>query len=450
MCVIIHKPANKDFDEKDLRTAFENNPDGFGFMYYDETLNKIIAKKSINITEDQIVKIVNRFKDRDVCYHYRYKTHGLINNAQCHPFKVLDKQKHGVDMYFMHNGTINTVTPNKDESDTQAFNRQILKPLLSKKPSLIKSPAFQTMLLHMIGKGSKLCFMFGKGEVIKINAEAGAERHGCWVSNEYSFRDGHRLPKTGGTVGNFYNGYSYPSAATNRNNVVSVDPTKEVKFFDSPLKVGDKVWIFSKDKPDFFTEGVVEDIRSSQFEARLTNDFKVTTRVSFWLVDGQSYGMHSNMYFAVPAVEYDKDTPSETVKNKKAKIVVDPVSQNNSNGGITTTVIKGGNTPVEKKDQSKTSCSTPFQESTEDNPENILDFDGIDRYGGAWIPPVTLTDYGGFSFEDIYEMDVQERYDFFNENQDVCFNMWQDLVENIVIQDEEFYDEIAFHSEAVH
>lgn len=149
--------------------------------------------------------------DYDTLYHFRVKTRGAITRKQAHPFQVLQKETHGMDMFFAHNGTITGVKEKDDtESDTMAFNRTILKPLLKKFPNLIKEDAFHELVMKFISSGSKLVFMYGKGETLILNVNAGAERHGCWVSNEYSFR-----PKTTATTA--HSNYTAPNTANSTN-----------------------------------------------------------------------------------------------------------------------------------------------------------------------------------------------------------------------------------------
>ena len=63
------------------------------------------------------------------------------------------------------------------------------------------------------------------------------------------------------------------------------------------------------------------------------------------------------------------------------------------------------------------------------------------------MPHVGQALYDGFTLVDVYDMDEQERFEFFKENEEIAFNMWQDLIENITIQDEEFYDEIDYYED---
>jgi len=468
MCVIVYRPANAGFEEKDIRLAYENNEDGFGYMYYHSELNKIIAKKTTEHTPDKIVEIFDKLKKHTTVFHYRYKTVGAVENKQCHPFKILNRRKHGVDMYFMHNGTIqNTKQRLKGESDTQAFNRTVLRPILSKMPSLIKTEAFQHLIKEYMGAGSKLVFMYGKGQVVTINAEAGFkyldgktskitddtkfEKGSCWVSNEYSFRGGYRTNKTTTT----YNGYpqnrTYGGGGVNNaykpaaNRASGATPqgkkTKEKKieeeqrdFLGSTIKTGDKVWIYSSKNVDWYGVGTVEEFNVtcaiiSLKEPNTEKDIKINV----WLEDGQSYGQGSNAdYYAIPGWEIDDESMSTTVGQKKAEV-----------GGVSHSNVVPITTKGEKKDTSP--ASTPAKSDTKELTEPVTHkektVDAKYRWGGAFLEDTEECDYDGFTIKQFYNLNAQERFEWFNEDTQSAFNMLQDLAENIVIQEEEEYED---------
>jgi len=349
MCVIIHKPAGVGFEEDDIRCAETNNSDGFGYMYYDPERDKIIASKSTKTDIEDIIKIFERLKDYEACFHFRFKTKGEIIDSQCHPFKVLDKKKHGVDMYFMHNGTITNAGITGNESDTQAFNRNYLKPILSKKPSLLNTKAMQELIADFISRGSKLCFMYGKGRVVKINESAGAERNGCWVSNEYSFRTGYRSSKNtqattrtygNNTTGNgYYNGGGNTGYATgNRGNANSsatsqggVNTSKKEEesnntgnekkeFLGQEVSVGDSLWIWDHNSDSYTGDGEITELSHNCAVVKFKDEKGKEIEASFWYDDGTSFASGQGRYYAVPAYEYENERTSKTVSEKKEEL----------------------------------------------------------------------------------------------------------------------------------
>lgn len=189
MCVIIVKPKNESLPEKDIRTAYENNPHGFGYVYYDKETKRLKHDKGISFSVDAVLALMAEQEHLDVIYHLRWATQGDTTDALCHPFEVTTKDKDGMDMVFMHNGVIHKHKKTKDESesDTSRFCEDMLIPLLGKKPSLMRLPSMQILLKEYIGCNSKLAFMFGRGEIGLVNEEKFTKRNGCLISNTEAF-----------------------------------------------------------------------------------------------------------------------------------------------------------------------------------------------------------------------------------------------------------------------
>ena len=215
MCVIIDKPEGLGFDEDDLLSAIHVNPEGFGWMYAKE--GAVTFGKGLKFTPEGISKFINTdLKDTRALFHFRYNTVGETTQEMCHPFKVLDKRVNGTDMFLMHNGTIYNCKPGIKESkarqelsDTKIFATEILRPLLVKYGvDALDDPFIHQALEEYIGDTSKVVLLNGDGAVYSLNKGKGAERNGCWVSNEYSFNRSHRDPPKayGGNYGAMYNG----------------------------------------------------------------------------------------------------------------------------------------------------------------------------------------------------------------------------------------------------
>ncbi len=437
MCVIIHKPAGVGFKEEDIRCAFDNNPDGFGFMYYHPERDKLIARKMVGLGEDDIIKIFENLKPFDAVIHYRFRTVGAVVDAQCHPFKILDKKKHGVDMYFMHNGTVNNTSMRlKGESDTQCFNRTVLKPILAKTPSLVRTPAFQHIIQDYIGTHSKLCFMYGKGKVIKINESAGSERNGCWVSNNYSFQDGYRTNKAASTTRNAYGGTGGAVNGFNRTKTTVTTPTtkgtdgKTAIFLGSEVTVGEDAWVYSQTDEAFWAEGKIVELKTTCAVIEFENEHKKIVKVEVWLTDGHSWGTFNTdkKYYAIPACEYDKDTLVLTVAEKK---------QQQGTGEKPSNVVALD----EKKDENTSKNSPTKAKATTKDLFTPVSFgeDTVDaefRYGET-VDAID-DDYGGVTIQEFYIMPAQDRFNWYNENLEQSFNMLQDLAENIVMQDTDY------------
>lgn len=182
MCVIIHKPKTAEFPERNLRACWDKNPDGWGIMFADE--GRVHTFKDMDNS-----KFLDHFKalsNFDLGIHFRIKTHGLKNEANLHPFKVLDFEKDGVDLFMMHNGVLRDYEEvDREMSDTWHFANFVLYPLLKENPDLLQKDTFKKWMGSAIS-GSKLLFLDGKGKFTTVNQSQGTEAFGCWLSNSHS------------------------------------------------------------------------------------------------------------------------------------------------------------------------------------------------------------------------------------------------------------------------
>jgi len=287
MCVIIQKPAGIDFPEEDIRLAHENNPHGFGYVYYNPKEDRLICKKSVGLKIETIIAVFKELVPYEAIFHFRWATKGAQTNKQCHPFRVLNKEYHGTDMFFVHNGTISNVeTKDKEESDTQAFNRVILKPILKKFPEIIEEPAFHTLIQDFVSSSSKLCFMYGKGQVWILNSDAGKERHGCWISNPSAFVKGSRNSTT--------TTYTYPYHSRNTQN-----QSDTAVLLDQIVKVGTEVVVTSPYDTEYVSEGKVTRIGFTSVGVEFVSLDGHKETMSFDANDGVSY-MENGLYYVFP------------------------------------------------------------------------------------------------------------------------------------------------------
>jgi len=193
MCLIAYKPAGIEFPSRLLLSTFARNRDGFGIMLSNED-DTIYLNKVQPTSSSEIEKMLPAFKDRNAAFHWRMKTHGHIDLENVHPYQILSKDEHGLDMYMMHNGVLSCVNEvDSSKSDTWHFIEAFLRPLLAKDPDLVYDEKFQNILGDMIGTNNKFLIMRGDTkEPIIINRTSGtsAEKYGgCWLSNTYAFTD---------------------------------------------------------------------------------------------------------------------------------------------------------------------------------------------------------------------------------------------------------------------
>lgn len=184
MCVIINVPANIVIPKYILKNCYDNNPHGWGIMFPKD--GKLETIKDVS-GYDKFLEAYDAIPDTvPKAVHFRIKTHGLIDQENCHPFRILDKQAdHAMDLGLMHNGVISTALYDDKKSDTWNFSFHVLQPILEQNQHLLDNSGFRQMLEDVAG-GSRLLFMNENGDTLTINEELGHKAHGAWFSNSHS------------------------------------------------------------------------------------------------------------------------------------------------------------------------------------------------------------------------------------------------------------------------
>jgi hypothetical protein len=184
MCQIIYKPAGAELDLQVLRSAKMGNKDGVGIMFATQDGRVSVHKDLMDI--NSVLALWDEFKHEDLAIHFRFSTGGRIDKENCHPFRILSKERDGRDLWMMHNGVLHEVNSTINFCDTYIFVRDYLGPILRKNPDLFDRDDFKELLEDTVGSYNKLLFMDGNGKVTIINKDSGSEKDGVWVSNKYS------------------------------------------------------------------------------------------------------------------------------------------------------------------------------------------------------------------------------------------------------------------------
>lgn len=140
MCIIMYAPSKKTIKAEKIRTAFKNNPDGAGIMWYDKN-GDVHYRKGFTKVE----KLINFFNGLGSNFpraiHCRIATSGKISEKTCHPFPIVDNfeemgKDKGDPIYgcLMHNGIFTRYTPTggmqAEYSDTMNYTKQVIYPLV--------------------------------------------------------------------------------------------------------------------------------------------------------------------------------------------------------------------------------------------------------------------------------------------------------------------------------
>lgn len=173
MCIAIYKPEGKLIPYDTLKRCFNANSDGAGYMFHKN--GKLHVFKGYFTMED-FWKAYKKDQKKECVIHFRIKTHGEINEENCHPYRVND------NLAFVHNGVISGYTDPK-KSDTWLFNEDILQPFVRRWGNLeIFEDPIKKLIESRIGY-SKLIFMDNQGNTKIFNEDKGNWDDGVWYSN---------------------------------------------------------------------------------------------------------------------------------------------------------------------------------------------------------------------------------------------------------------------------
>lgn len=480
MCVIIHKPKGVDLPEAHIRKAATANSHGYGILWYDQKDRIVKAHKQAEYKIEDVIKQVAELKDTEVLLHFRIKTHGSVNDDNCHPFKVLDKGDTGMEMWLMHNGVIHKAKTEGDETDTMAFNREMLIPVLKHKPGILREEAFQKFAGEYIGH-SKLAFMFGKGETVIVNKDKGTERGGCWYSNHSAFPTvvTTTTNHTAGWGDDDYDGYRWPAGGRGVRSPKK-DP-KEHLLIDTPIKEGAFVTVYAKKDLDFVERGVVKTVSDTFVLCEF--DCKGTAKQQmFELKQGESlYPQKATMvdrlderYYIIPepvnedSVEQAKKTVGQLLAEQNPKSNDDTKKKDQKETQITTPITSGAaevcnilsiedkrneRLKEEQEDNGTKKKESSTKQNETENAESFLpefvtyEGDITCRVNSTMkLGPDAITIYEAYgppednspNVIDVYNMGAQERLDFFLGKTEQSFNMFQDLLDRFCLEELEY------------
>ena len=154
--------------ERELRLAYEHNPDGWGVV----SSNGLYAR---GMDFDEFLSLIKFVRKDDACIiHFRIATHGSIKVSNCHPFKGVLA---GEPLYFAHNGIL-PIRARKDMTDSETEFRDVILP--AAEVFGYGSPDFDAMISRRIHT-SKFAFMrYGR---IKVYGRWLREDNGLMWSN---------------------------------------------------------------------------------------------------------------------------------------------------------------------------------------------------------------------------------------------------------------------------
>lgn len=191
MCLIVYKQNEESkFSNHQFKSMVTRNQDGLGIMWREN--GRVLTEKVVGSKADQFALWQKHRDKEEYAMHARLRTHGDVNEINCHPYEVLNMDKGDpIDLYMMHNGVISDA-PNiyNNMSDTWHFVEYFIKPIAKMHlDELWNDKDLQVWISKKVG-GSKLLFMRSdevKGNSVLIfNYSLGTVDNKCWLSNTHS------------------------------------------------------------------------------------------------------------------------------------------------------------------------------------------------------------------------------------------------------------------------
>lgn len=177
MCLLVVCKPNAIPKREDLRNGACANPHGYGFaMIIDGKIFRyrtMSAKKAVN----KFISMREQYPQGYAIWHARYATHGVKNEANCHPFQVGDD----TDTVLAHNGVLDNFIDKDDKrSDTRVFAEDTL-PLIGGVTALDDANVFT--MVESWAMGSKIAVLTTNPKALYqmylIN-----EKSGTWDDND--------------------------------------------------------------------------------------------------------------------------------------------------------------------------------------------------------------------------------------------------------------------------
>lgn len=198
MCIMLYISPGATFPQSKVQEWFGHNSDGLGSVFARDGklhVDKTLARDAIDANVF-CAQSVARANGAPLIIHFRYATSGLVDDGGTHPHMVRS------DLAIAHNGVLSIEHDADKESDTQAYVRDYLRPVLGtcKDPiARLRGPLGKVIGAHV--SGSKFVLMDKHGEVAIINPDAGHWSGGVWYSFRAWVRPKHKK------LADYYDGY---------------------------------------------------------------------------------------------------------------------------------------------------------------------------------------------------------------------------------------------------
>lgn len=188
MCLLITQSTQSArLSDEWLEDFYDYNSDGVGVMYAQN--DQLVIEKVLPKNAQQFTAFYREHIEGKTCaFHLRMRTHGAIDLDNCHPYEVLNRAEHGLDLWLMHNGVLATGNARDlTKSDTWHYIRDFLRPMLAHNPDYAFTQSFADIIGTHIGASNKFVLMDNSGRMATINEGSGVFWAGMWLSNTYAW-----------------------------------------------------------------------------------------------------------------------------------------------------------------------------------------------------------------------------------------------------------------------
>lgn len=177
MCLIIKAPAGVEIPEWIVASALSYNADGYGIMH-NSPQGLPTMRKYTATTTGQVMADLYATRDIDRALHFRMATHGDVNRANAHPFRLADGS------LLMHNGILSAYTQGADRSvsDTRRFIEAFINPSIVTSARDIAADTIEAEIT-----GNALAILSADGGINLYGHGRWSEHYGASFSNEYAW-----------------------------------------------------------------------------------------------------------------------------------------------------------------------------------------------------------------------------------------------------------------------
>lgn len=186
MCIIVYKPAGEVCPSwKTLKTCYNNNPDGCGFMYAE---NDAVHIRKGFMSWRSFKTAFKPFKNREdlpITLHFRITTNGGTNPQNTHPFPLTEKVGElkalnlDCEVGIAHNGIISLTAYAEKMSDTMEFIRKYGSCIINS-PTWYYNRNSNKLLAEVIKSKMLVLSKDGHGEIV---GDGWTHDDGIWYSN---------------------------------------------------------------------------------------------------------------------------------------------------------------------------------------------------------------------------------------------------------------------------